>query len=656
MATGYEAGHEACRGKVCVVCYQKATRLLSECASVVVKEHIIDHYDISNPDFPCGVCEGCNISLSKKRADPDFDIPHCVDDYDPQRKTGLRSLSTCQCKICKIAKLSGPAFLKHIRAHRKKRGRPSSKITPTPYKICSKCFSKVYQGGSHSTEVCQRSAQRIKVDNIIQLASPKTLQKAASRVSDQTSTTPTGRPHSASVTKKNLFSSADMCAMQQDLQLSNTQTKTLARNIRLATGSRSSIAKNFTSSLIANNHRLDPYFDVKTLLYRGKDKVTKREFNFEQLTVLCTDVSSLIEEVMKVRQRSIDDDTIIRIGLDGGGGFFEVCLSIFNLNDPYPRADTCLSKKFKESGVKKVFILAIAPGIPESYVNVKRIWLNLKLDSLKYKYTLATDLKLCNIILGMMSHSSCHPCCWCDVDKNDLVTKGKQRTLEGLMKLFWSYFESQASKEDAKLYGNVIQSPILNNTEEDTSYKGHPPPELHLLIGPVNTTYKGLENVWPESEKWLKAFNVKQTDYHGGSYAGNKSCRLLNNVERLKALSPNKTVDKFVLVFQKFNTVVSSCYGDQLSQGYAEDINSFKIAFLKLGINVTPKIHAIFHHVSEFCSLTGRGLAPWSEQTSESIHHDFSKTWEKFKVKHIDNPLYKEHLLKAVKMYNSQHL
>ena len=97
-----------------------------------------------------------------------------------------------------------------------------------------------------------------------------------------------------------------MSAIQQDLQLSNTQTKTLAINIRLVTGSRSAIETNFRSILTENNHRLDSYFDLKTLLYRGKDKVTKKEFNFEQTTVICTDVSNFIDKVMEVRQGALE--------------------------------------------------------------------------------------------------------------------------------------------------------------------------------------------------------------------------------------------------------------------------------------------------------------------------------------------------------------
>ena len=103
--------------------------------------------------------------------------------------------------------------------------------------------------------------------------------------------------------------------------------------------------------------------------------------------------------------------------------YLKVNLSIFDKNDPFPQVKGNVSKKFKESGVKKVFILALVPGIQENYVNVKRIWINLQLHLLQ-RYTIATDLKLCNILLGIMSHASCHPRCWCDIHKDNLNRKG----------------------------------------------------------------------------------------------------------------------------------------------------------------------------------------------------------------------------------------
>ena len=46
-----------------------------------------------------------------------------------------------------------------------------------------------------------------------------------------------------------------------------------------------------------------------------------------------------------------------------------------------------------------------------------------------------------------------------------------------------------------------------------------PPPEVHLLIGPVDKMYAAIESLWPDSKNWLKLCNVKKEDCHGGSFA-----------------------------------------------------------------------------------------------------------------------------------------
>ena len=85
-----------------------------------------------------------------------------------------------------------------------------------------------------------------------------------------------------------------------------------------------------------------------------------------------------------------------------------------------------------------------------------------------------------------------------------------------------------------------------------------------------------------------------------------------------------------------------------MKEGYGESIKKFTNAYLKLGISITPKVHAVMYHVEEFCNLSGRGLGPWSEQAGESVHHDFKNTWSRFMVNDIDRDIYGENLLKAV--------
>ena len=94
-----------------------------------------------------------------------------------------------------------------------------------------------------------------------------------------------------------------------------------------------------------------------------------------------------------------------------------------------------------------MFVIGLVADVPENYVNVKRLWL---------RYTVATVLKLCNILVGMMSHSSSHPCCWCDTHKSNLKNKGNQRTITSLMALFWHFFDARADKKDAKMLAKLF--------------------------------------------------------------------------------------------------------------------------------------------------------------------------------------------------------
>ena len=127
-------------------------------------------------------------------------------------------------------------------------------------------------------------------------------------------------------------------------------------------------------------------------------------------------------------------------------------------------------------------------------------------------------MKLINILLGMQNHSCTHPCCWCDTDKNNLDKKGKQRTFSSLIDLFYEFKDANAKKEDAAKYGNVIHVPIIEGVDGDTPViEKIPPPELHLLLGPTNKMYSGLENVWPGVEAWLQSIHVRKLITTGDS-------------------------------------------------------------------------------------------------------------------------------------------
>ena len=67
MATSnFDAAHEQCRLKVCVVCYGKAARKLSSTKVTNVKDVIIDGFEISDSNFSAGVCVSCHVCYQKE--------------------------------------------------------------------------------------------------------------------------------------------------------------------------------------------------------------------------------------------------------------------------------------------------------------------------------------------------------------------------------------------------------------------------------------------------------------------------------------------------------------------------------------------------------------------------------------------------------------
>ena len=140
----------------------------------------------------------------------------------------------------------------------------------------------------------------------------------------------------------------------------------------------------------------------------------------------CKDISGFTEYVKE--ERDIEGDIDIKIGIDGGGGSFKVTKNAIEKKQQNANADDLKSppkkrtakhqkKRYKDSGVKKLFIICIVEGILETYDNVKTILNLVKID--KIDFVIATDLKLANILLGLSSHSSKFRCPYCNIPFGD---------------------------------------------------------------------------------------------------------------------------------------------------------------------------------------------------------------------------------------------
>lgn len=193
----------------------------------------------------------------------------------------------------------------------------------------------------------------------------------------------------ASSANSSQISTSDMCKIQVDLGLSSRQTIRLASHLRTTTKNRNFIEPHLKTVLVDNNRCLSDFFAIEDAEFRtgkGDGSCVTRTIAY------CNDLKNLTEYICEARNLDLTDPSIcIKIGIDGGGGFLKVCLNIYSCDDFECAAGdgkrSCYSdgiapKLFKNTSVKKLFILAIAPDVEENYWNVLHVWILLQLKQM----------------------------------------------------------------------------------------------------------------------------------------------------------------------------------------------------------------------------------------------------------------------------------
>lgn len=237
-----------------------------------------------------------------------------------------------------------------------------------------------------------------------------------------------------------------------------------------------------------------------------------------------------------------------------------------------------------------------------------------------------------------------------------MLCSGENRTISGCLKNFECWGKSGSKKKDTKRFKSCIHQPIFQDSENEIILYKLPPPELHLMLGAVNSiTNNMLQEVESTANDFFRKCNVHREVRRGCTGFDGNSCRnILKKIDELRK-SPDIRCLKYVRVLKDLDNVVKDCFGKELKPSYKASISQFKKSYLDLDISVTPKIHAIFFHVPKFCETMNVGLGVYSEQAFESVHHDFNVTWAKYKVK-LSHPNYDVRLLQSIVEYDSHHI
>ena len=106
-----------------------------------------------------------------------------------------------------------------------------------------------------------------------------------------------------------------------------------------------------------------------------------------------------------LQERDIEEQAVkwVNVELDSGQKRMLVVLQIGD----------GIANNVKDTSTKRAIIIAFVDDIPETYDNLSIILDKLKVHLIKYNHKFVSDLKLGNILLGLMECGSRHGCPHC---------------------------------------------------------------------------------------------------------------------------------------------------------------------------------------------------------------------------------------------------
>ena len=689
-----------------------------------VKTHFISNYSPLQEHLPNSICTRCrNLLLKVDSGKCDASsLPDPVDVSTLElpvltRSSGvfeLDSLNGCSCFICIIAR-ANPKQSGFNKAKDNFQpyplGRPPSQTIARlplakPVTVCSLCFQMVGRGIPHP-QPCGISRRR---DNLAeevmkdargaeQVASSVLKRKAAEAPPDASSISlatkgrdlpvplPSSSKQSEALFQGKPVPASEFAKLQSVTNMSYNQLEQVAHWYRVANG-RNSVEAGLMKKLKLEDNAVEDFFsavecemDSPCKEDRAEGKTVKRS------VVYCTNITGLLDYLREKREFQADSDLFTKVGIDGGGAFLKVCMTVEEAKAADAPAepaqgrssynDGAFKKELKFSGVKRLLVIGIVEAVCENFNNTKTLMDLINLNSISFSSSV--DMKMANCLLGLGTAASTYPCPWCEQPKktfaSDLAGSYNLRSFASIKANAEKYmaaveqYQGQSKLSSAKFL-SCERLPLLIVPDDDQLViDALPPMELHLFLGVVNHIYNHLDsslkagNCSITAADWSVPLGMTRAEHYGGQFNGNQCQKLLDHVDRLETLLKDASAldigGPSLDALRAFNEVVAACFKVTLQPDFQAKIKAFEACYLKLDLSVTPKVHAVCVHVPQFLQRNGegkKGLGYWSEQASESVHRDWDKLWVDSSYKRaLSHKDYQKKLLACAIRYNSRH-
>jgi hypothetical protein len=387
----HAGSHSENRMRICLFCLKKKQKMIKIDGALRKKIENVIQYNHEDNRLPSVVCSACKINVHRCVNNSNNKTSINLPDYSHFRpihkNTRLKSAKICDCNLCELVRYPGHHnFLKSIQVS----GKKPRKLTK---KKCTNCLLELSRGKQH---ICNSSNHYNNLKEHIKKSLPPTVKehlvcelikdisiKKSNNKQRNVGEINLSQAHGKQLTisvnsqqsRRSLMqqqiTAEDMSKIKTNFSLSSKVIRGISSAIRVAAKDRKIFEPNLTQKLITLNHTLDLYFDVRKCDFVNvKDNMKN---NVIETVVLCSNLRGLIEYVKENRQL---EQVHLKFGIDGGGGFLKICLSVQSTDKSIYESDIPLrqsynqgvaAKKFKDSGVKKLFLLGLAPCTQENY-------------------------------------------------------------------------------------------------------------------------------------------------------------------------------------------------------------------------------------------------------------------------------------------------